>query len=249
MRTRHRPIPRFGFLGAIALVFLCAAPRVAAKDKSSASDDNNPEPPAPPVTTDLANSGTLIGHGVTIGGGLEASVGGAVAQTIPNFMPYVAFFPGAWAVHGNISKAYCEGRYIKGQDAAKEYADSVAKYNTKKKLGKGEDDKVTREDILSATGWDTSLDGRCGVFTWIGVYFGKPSSMRVNSTYAGNAQPRDFTSYISVGLISSPVAYFSLFAGATFWSYEDTDAKTDRFTTTFTLGLGTNLDVLSQFFK
>ena len=73
--------------------------------------------------------------------------------------------------------------------------------------------------------------------------------MRVNSKFGDSTQPRDFTSYVSVGLISSPIAYFSVFAGATFWSFEDADVKINRNTTTFTVGLGTNLDVLGQFFK
>lgn len=215
---------------------------------AGAKENDKPTPPEPPVTTDLANGGTLIGHGVTLGGGLEASVGGPVDQTMPTFMPYVAIFPGAWWVHGDISKAYCTGRFIKGPAAAKAYADSVADYMTRKKLKKGEDDEITNQQVEAVTRWDKQLDGRCGLFTWLGVYVGKPSSMRINSTFEGNKQPRDFTSYVSLGLISSPIAYFSAFAGATFWSYEDTDAKLNRGAITFTFGLGTNLDVLSQFF-
>jgi hypothetical protein len=239
---------RLATQGRVIAICCASATVVGASTKTgSAGASEEPVPPESPVTTELVNGGTLIGYGITLGGGLAANFGASLNQTVPTFVPYVAIFPFAWGIHGDASKAYCTGRFIRGsRDAAKDYADAVAEHRTEKTLGR---EKVSDDEVLATTGWDKSLDGSCGVFTWLGVYVGKPSGFKANSTLSGNEQARDFTSYVSVGLISSPVAYFSAFAGVTFWSVEDTDAKLNRNATTFTLGLGTNLDVLSQFFK
>src|SRR3569832_58651 len=122
--------------------------------------DDKPTAPTPPLTTDLVNAGTLVAYGFTIGGGLSVSFGGdVVKQTLPTFMPYVALFPGAWFVHGDISKAYCTGRFISGPTAAETYANSLAEYRTRKRLGKSE---VNDTEVNSATQWDRTERGRCG---------------------------------------------------------------------------------------
>lgn len=202
------------------------------------------------VDKDLAAGGSLISYGVTLGAGATLNIGSSVKQELPIFMPYLAVFPAVWMVRGDATRAYCTGRFLKGsREAARKHADDVAEARTKATLGVS---SVTDEQILETTGWDKSQQGRCGVFTALGVYLGKPVDTRMNSKVGSRTEPRDFTSYGSVGLITSPVAWFSAFVGVSFWSVEDhlsDGTPIARNTRSVTFGLGTNLDVLSALFR
>ncbi|WP_158617146.1 hypothetical protein, partial [Corallococcus exercitus] len=207
-------------------------------------------PPVAPVSGSLISGGNLIGYGFTAGAGLSLSAaslsGPSLEQTLPSIMPYVAVFPFVWMVHGDISRAYCSSRFLAGKKKAADYADEVARYRTQVKLEK---ESVSRDEIEAATGWDTDRNGTCGPYTWLGIYLGKPAGFKANSEISGVTKSRSFSSYGSVGLITSPVSSFSVFFGATFWSVENEDTKKNRTSTTLTAGLGTNLDIINLVLK
>jgi hypothetical protein len=216
-------------------------------DVPDESADVNPQSP---LSRDKATAGTLIGHGFTVGGALVGTHGSwsgpTIDQTIPTFMPYVGIFPFAWAIRGDATKAYCAGRFVTGSSQASlEHANAVAKSRTKAILHKAE---VSDDEILDETGWDVTLKGKCGVFSWLGLYVGKPSAFKANTTIDGVRKARNVTSYVSVGLISSPISAFSLLAGISFWSIEG-DATINKQITSLMIGVGTNIDLLTLFIK
>jgi hypothetical protein len=249
MRYATRMLTRF----MLACWLLGSAVSFAEESSEEALDggaDSAKEPtkPEPPISEKLMSGGGLVGYGVTAGAGLSistAAFGGAtLEQALPSLMPYVAIFPGAWFVRGDISKAYCSARYLAGPDGASAYADELARWKTRKALNRLKaGDTVTNEEVKEKTQWEMDLKGRCGLYTWLGAYVGKPTDFTANSTIDGVLKARDFASIASVGLISSPFTFLSAFVGVTFWSVPN-DSTVNQITTTLTFGVGTNADII-----
>ncbi|WP_309896647.1 hypothetical protein [Archangium sp.] len=223
----------------------------APKTEASKPGGTMPDLPKAPLSSDLLKSGSAISYGFTAGAGLSLSGytihGPALKQTLPAAMPYLAFFPfAAFGVRGNESRAYCAARFLSDSKAAEKYADSMATYRTQVALDKTD---VTDEEVKEVTKWERRTPARCGVYTLLGIYVGKPSGFKANSEINGIVKARTFSSYASVGLISAPVSFFTGFAGVSFWSVEDGETGTNRNAAALTVGLGTNVDVLSLLLK
>jgi hypothetical protein len=230
----------------------------------------------PALPSDVSGGQKLIRYGISAGYSVvvqSPSIAGGTRGTKQeamevSSMPYVVLVPGYWWL-SDVTATYCSSVYgdldeAGAQRASFEKAKKVAQVGLKPDEQKAYDtdsdpnhkavvDKVW-EDAKKL--WEPGKRGRCWPSKF-GVYFGKPASY--DGTITTENQPNrtkvSITPTASAGLAFLPNAWVTILVGVTVARASEpatsaaagvTDLSLNF--TTFTIGVGGNLDLLSAIF-